>query len=180
VTAVGNSVNNKPNPGNEEKAMTTVELPTAKYDTINVPAFWNWILELESGETQQGKSRLHTIDENGTESLCCLGVLSRQLAPTLNLPVERFEALVTYDDRSGLPGDNVFEYLGIPDTHIEWLDTGYTVLVTIDIATAQKLNNISAIWNYNGGERVGVQSLNDRGLSFVEIAALLKKEFLNA
>lgn len=163
--------------------MTTVELPTAKYDSINVPALMNWVLELESGNTQQGHNRLHII-ENGEDYMCCLGVVSRQLAEPLELEVRKDNwsdgiTRVFYQDKSGFPPKRVLAHLGIPDTHLEDRETGWTVLVALDESAAEKLTN-SMVAHFSEGELVSVHTLNDSGFSFVEIAALLRKEFLEA
>lgn len=47
------------------------------YEKKPLPYFDKWIDALESGNYLQGKNRLCTeIDEKGTKSYCCLGVLS--------------------------------------------------------------------------------------------------------
>lgn len=165
--------------------MTTVELPTAKYDSINMPAFMNWVLELESGYTQQGRNRLHTITPEKEESLCCLGVVSRQLAPELNLEVkiERFNIdyqRVTYGKSASFVSRNILKHLGIPETHQDDQESGWSVLVSLDEEAADKLNQGLSSVIYPVGEKISVHSLNDNGFSFVEIARLLRKEFLNA
>jgi hypothetical protein len=165
--------------------MKTVELPTAKYDTINVPAFMNWILELESGRTQQGESRLHTV-RNGQDHMCCLGVVTRQLVDPLGVEVAVSQtsdevSLVLYNDKGGFAPDGVLQHLGIPKTHLEDRGTGWTVLVHIDEEAAERLNTAYSLPRYYaGGETVSVHMLNDNGFSFGEIAAFLRKEFLNA
>ena len=160
--------------------MTTAVLPTAKYDSINVEVMENWLKELESGETLQGQSRLHTVRHDGTEELCCLGVVSRQLAPVLNLSVLNDGFRVTYADNAGLPVGAVLEHLGIPESHRQWLDTGWTIRVRIDEDTADALNQTYNAVLFSTNEMIGVQTLNDRGIPFTKIAALLRKEFLNA
>ena len=164
--------------------MTTVELPTAKYDSINVPALMNWILELESGKTEQGHHRLHTVD-NGTDKLCCLGVVSRQLVEPLDLAVSQLDyglgiSKVSYNGVGGFAPFSVLNHIGIPPSHREDRDSGYTVLVSVDEAVAERLNEKFGLEHWSLGELISVHLLNDNKFSFVEIAALLRKEFLNA
>lgn len=119
-----------------------------------------WIHALESGKYLQGSGHLHWQQEvEDTDcylnEYCCLGVacVLADLEPTNMVGSAMAYGL---EEQTGLA----------PRETMEWLGLRHIAGVGGDVQVIDNVGNVST-----------VSSLNDRGLSFKEIAALLRREF---
>lgn len=82
-----------------------------------------WVAALRSGEYVQGKSTLHSVDENGNAQFCCLGVLcdlavkAGGVVEEVDTPEEGREGVVYYDGDQSFPPPSVVVWAGIPDQY---------------------------------------------------------------
>lgn len=131
-----------------------------------------WVAALRSGEYNQARDYLHIRDDQGVDSYCCLGVLSKlaveagaakvtrarsdaKWEPSLGRCVESNTTLFYYgaeEDLDGvvaLPPENVCEWAGLPNEDPGvYLDDNYKTLAT----------------------------LNDEGYTFAEIADIIEEQ----
>lgn len=156
-------------------------MTTAKFDSINVEAFEEWLTALESGEFLQGQSALHYRVMDGPVKMCCLGVVSHLMAPKCGVEVTVLDDSWRYDNVGGyLPG-KVLRYLGIPEDKAEYKGSDtWSINVTMDAEVASSRNKWLGENMWQEGDVIDVAKLNDQGVSFADIAAYLRKEFLNA
>lgn len=156
-------------------------MATAKVEGLNVEAFEEWMTALESGEFLQGQSALHYQVMDGPVKMCCLGVVSHLMAPKCGVEVIMFGDSWRYDNQGGyLPG-KVLRYLGIPEENaVKKDDDVWSITVTMDQDMAIARNAWLGDTMYYAGDKIDVAKLNDQGVSFVEIATYLRREFLNS
>lgn len=157
-------------------------MATAKVEGLNVEAFEEWMTALESGEFLQGQSALHYQVMDGPVKMCCLGVVSHLMAPKCGVEVTMFGDSWRYDNQGGyLPG-KVLRYLGIPEENAvkKYGDDVWSINVTMDQDMAIARNAWLGDTMYYAGDKIDVAKLNDQGVSFVEIATYLRREFLNS
>lgn len=108
-----------------------------------------WLAALRSGEYKQTKRMLARLEEDGTESFCCLGVLQK----VLDGDVERVQSCA----------------IGVPT--MGWLERHGIVFLDVDL-NACHVPYIESVHQY-------ASVLNDEGgLTFAEIADLLEAEIL--
>lgn len=115
-----------------------------------------WVHALESGEFPQGKGSLRMGEE-----YCCLGVLCELAArdgviPPAELVQPDGDSVYKYDDASGFPSQAVCEWVGI---------TAYA-----DVAD-QLVGTVPGQFKILAG-------MNDQGAVFTEIAAHIRKTWL--
>lgn len=128
----------------------------------NKPALLAWVERLESGVDQQGTQALCSRYEDGTEKMCCLGVVTKMNAERLGLEEsvgprlldddEKAHNQVHWNGEKAILPSAVKNFLGVQDPNF---------MVT-DLAT---------------GYRSPIAALNDRGATFQELAAMIRKEF---
>lgn len=124
--------------------------------TVNKAALLEWVQELETTDKPQAKRYLNVVGQG----YCCLGIACEVFADRLGLVREEVDSLagpvITYEDQEGLSGKAL-----LPDAVASLLGTDCgSIQVTYE------------------GHKVDVTMLNDSiGLSFKEIAALIRKEY---
>jgi hypothetical protein len=76
-----------------------------------------WVEALRSGEYQQGKRRLHTVLPDGSEEMCCLGVLSHLAHLAGTCPRQAGERRYTYgaEKNSAVLPREVMAWAGLLD-----------------------------------------------------------------
>lgn len=144
--------------------------------------FHAWLERLRSGEVEQGSGYLHRSylneDGNQVDQMCCLGVCSALHADKLSTKVNRLETVVRYNGMGSYPEISVLQFMGIPDSHIEEKSVGFSVLVSIDEELMKhRIPDFDCLTDLNE-DKISVDTLNDNGFSFDEIADLLEKEFV--
>lgn len=126
-----------------------------------IKIFEQWIKELRSGKRKQGKGHLCKIEEDGTISECCLGVLCDITKKKLNLEVEKQPYTSTEPDARIVLYNNSQSYLPIlVRDALGMEDFGFT----FDSALPKNLL----------GNR-DLTILNDAGVSFNEIAKVIER-----
>jgi hypothetical protein len=126
-----------------------------------------WIEELETTDKKQGRYYLHRIEQDGSESFCCLGILT-EVAKADGVPMELKvheygasiptfpKAYIIYNERGELPNEAVLNWLGL-----------------------DRFSTISAKRKPDHTIPARVDMLNDEeGLTFKEIAACLRQTYL--
>lgn len=112
-----------------------------------------WVEALRSGKYEQGKGMLNSA------GYCCLGVLCEVAVESgLEVNVEPRGSYVNYDGRGAFLPNSVYEWAS--------LKKGRTGYPEGDFVVPDPM--------YPGV--VGLAALNDNGLSFQEIAAVIEKE----
>jgi hypothetical protein len=117
-----------------------------------------WVKALESGEYKQGRAVLARVQPDGSETYCCLGVLTQEAVKagiTQRCGTDEYD-VVLYGDalapNTALPGTEVVEWAGLRDS-----DPNPYVF-------------------YNGSS-YALSALNDSlGLNFKQIAALIREQ----
>ena len=117
-----------------------------------------WLRALRSGSYKQGVGGLHSIDQEGNSTFCCLGV-------ACNLYLNEVGDLTTRNARGNDIETSVAygeEYSYLPRQDAEWL----------------------GLWSYDGTfldpenillpEERSLADLNDNGTSFTDIAAVIE------
>lgn len=147
--------------------------------------FIEWLNALRSGKIEQGTGYLHQQQENHdgavVDQMCCLGVCSFIHKDALGTAVDIREGKYTvrYSNRAQYPDRVVFDFMGIPESHITKMSLGHSVLVTADDELMMdRVSDYQYFVNRKGGDKISVDILNDNGFSFNEIADLLEKEFV--
>jgi len=125
---------------------------------VNKAALLEWVLELETTTQPQAKYALN-IPGKG---MCCLGVATEQFAPRLDLAKEVGVRNIRGEKR---------EVVG-------YGRYGCTSMLPLEVAIYLGLDDNNTIYVTYQGERTDVTELNDNdGLTFKEIAALIRKEY---
>lgn len=110
-----------------------------------------WTAALRSGEYKQGAGKLR----NREDEFCCLGVLcdlqSKSGQPVAEWKEDAYIQSVTFGDESGVP----------PRAVVEWAAEGY----------------IGQDRSFNINYGTNLTSMNDSGVPFAEIAALIDEKF---
>jgi hypothetical protein len=85
-----------------------------------------WIADLRSGEFEQGKSYLETVEVDGKHKLCCLGVLSRQAVKAGVIPEPELHNGAylylddEYDQNGNVTGESFNQSSSLPRKVQEW------------------------------------------------------------
>ena len=119
-----------------------------------------WATELETGRHEQTKEVLN----DGTGK-CCLGVLC-ELAIQAGVPIGVYEVwhefrdgsasmVKAYDTESTIPPMEVLKWAGFQ--------------------LERNLNQANGTFTYDTGDRANLAFLNDNGMTFTEIAAVIRK-----
>lgn len=125
-----------------------------------------WVDALRSGEFKQGKHRLRTVNADGPDEFCCLGVACEisgvvEFRQKPGSEGSMLPASWRYEDASGSGNGTL-----LPWAVMEWL--GFS-----------KANPAVEYQGRSGG--VQLAELNDaRGLSFNEIADLIEAQYLTS
>lgn len=128
----------------------------------NKPALLAWVERLESEVDQQGLGALCSRYEDGTEKLCCLGVVTKMNAEALGLEESVGLRLLDEDGKEGNQVHWNGEQAILPFAVRRFLGVEDTNFMVTDPST---------------GYRSPIASLNDRGATFQELAAMIRAEF---
>lgn len=120
---------------------------------VNKAAILEWVEALESGRYQQTTGTLAEYKRDGSIGYCCLGVACDVFEERLNLTRNMAGHRILFDNTVASLPFAVREFLGLPDTSVHWQGMGKPACLT-------QLNDV-----YN--------------LTFEEIAAILRANFLN-
>jgi hypothetical protein len=127
------------------------------------PAVTRWLEALRSGQYMQGKEKLHTKDDSGTESYCCLGVACA-ISDSVKAETSKFDNhIVCY--RSG---EYVHKYY-LPDIVRHELGLRTKVgqfIVSSETKAVVKLRGL--------GAETSLAALNDNGATFEQIAKIIE------
>lgn len=140
-----------------------------------------WVQALRSGEYRQGRGKLTRVEEDGSESFCCLGVLC-DVAIKMGAPFERVTVDVTNEFGQSVADNVVYQPVGnpvgrsgavLPEKLVEW--TGMTE--TEALGTYYPDDYV----NPNLGGRDSLAELNDGNevrepWTFEQIADLIERE----
>lgn len=119
-----------------------------------------WTKALKSGEYLQGKNYLAQVNKDGEHEFCCLGVLCNiYQEETGNLKVEQENETTVYKGKN------------YETSHYEY--DGNASLLPIEVRDYADM--VSRSGRVNDG--AGLTTLNDSGMSFVEIAKIIKDNY---
>ena len=108
-----------------------------------------WLTALRSGDYEQARGYLHLAPKGGKDSFCCLGVLCEvAIADGVDLEKVNHEGITWYDGCFG----------GLPLAVRRWAE-------------------MSELMGGNTSRGEDLSELNDRGVSFTEIANIIEEEF---
>lgn len=152
----------------------------SKYiDGINEEAMDAWLKALRSGDYQQAKGMLRSMDGR----FCCLGVATEINADVCNLTVvegiDRYRYVASSEqDFGSLMPVVVMDYLGIPSEYREATLNDGSILVHADMENAVEASGSNLYKAVNGMPMIDVVHLNDSGHNdFNEIADRIEMTF---
>lgn len=131
-----------------------------------------WVEELRKGDRKQARGALHVINEDGSESFCCLGVLEDILVRK-GLEQRVFVA----GDPEGIGAEKLdqYGYYGIDDSQLG-NETG-VLTKSAQAALGIEVGNPD-VELADGDGVASLAELNDEGYTFEQIADLIEKTFV--
>lgn len=133
-----------------------------------------WIEALESDEYKQGRSYLCTLDSNNNKCYCCLGVVCElfNIESVLNSKSFFNNRYLYFENESEVLPQQLLAAIGLNNVIGEPLADDSKVLEVIKFI---KELHPSIIFNEADSVSIALTNLNDAGLTFKEIAAVLRK-----
>lgn len=153
---------------------------------LNKPLIHKWVDALRSGEFSQTKQVLGKVEEDGSVSYCCLGVLCEvALADGMNInrEVDPYHHELRFDGVTGIPGWEVAVYAGLQESYDEYVDP-WTVPLSDATSrfTGEDESGDTVLHIFNRGfddPRIGLADMNDFGnATFAEIADAIEQGYL--
>lgn len=128
----------------------------------NRAALLAWVERLEFGQDVQGHGSLCQVYPDGTKKMCCLGVVTEQVADLLGLETSKIPDLRDHDGK---------RYQGVL-----WNGQGATLPRDVRDHLGVRDGNFN-VTDPSDGQRRPIASVNDRGATFTELASMIRKEF---
>lgn len=138
-----------------------------------------WLETLKSGEYQQTTGRLSTINEDGTQTFCCLGVacdLALKAGLDLNVETSEDDDSVLYNEEGGILPKLVRQWLGVNDMNpmISIENSHFDPTLKFESAYSELHDLYQQVSpRYLVHDRV-TQLNDDYGLTFEQIAQLVE------